>query len=106
MSRYPILVDRFDDKKAPADLAVCEQCDHEQRYDPAEGPPEDVLTCDACGAFRMTHKYDEAIRCAGCDRLGFWDYDGLHGPGPGDYCCSRVCLLQAEYAATLREPTT
>lgn len=91
---YPILVAKWDDKHPP-DLAVCEACGWETRYDPAEGPPEDVLTCGACGAFDMTNKYDVGDACKGCGKLGYFDKVLA-------YCCSRACMLQAEYAESLR----
>ena len=93
MTEYPILVKKWD-AKHPPDLAVCEKCHHEERYDPAEGTPEDVMTCSACGAFAMTSKYDVGSECKGCGKLGYFEK-------VLNYCCSRRCMLQREYLESL-----
>lgn len=98
---YPILVERFDSRTATA--AVCERCHQEITWDPAEGDPYDLCIThqvpktaggtDFCGG-QIVMKYDEGQRCKGCGKLDF------SMPTP-DGCCSRVCSLQAEYAANL-----
>jgi hypothetical protein len=95
MSGYPILVERYD-AKHPADMAICVGCKRERKMDPADGDPYDMcLTCRVCGDGIMW-KYNEADKCPGCGTLGFWDHDVLKG------ACSRKCMLQAEYAASLK----
>lgn len=90
---YPILVERFDDKH-PADLAVCEGCGKTGKWDPTEGDPYDLCAkCESCGE-QVVFKYMEADKCGGCGELGF------HAAELGG-CCSRACMLQAEYAAAL-----
>lgn len=96
--RYPILVDRWDDKH-PADLAVCTRCDATFTVDPSEGDPYDLCTTHGnptlpgdCGG-QIVMKYDQGDRCKGCGKL---DYSM-----PLAGCCSRKCQLQAEYAASL-----
>ena len=101
MSRYPILVERFKGKQAFR--VVCTTCDarHELTGDQVAGEDgyragEGLLACvrqDCDG--RMTYAYMEATRCGGCQRLGFYE-QAL------DYCCSKKCQLQAEYAKKLK----
>ena len=92
MTNYPILVERYD-AKHPADLAVClGKCGREWIYDPSEGDPHDLCLECACGG-AIDFKYLAADKCGGCGSLGF--YPKLNG------CCSRKCMLQAEYAASL-----
>lgn len=91
--RYPILVERF--KPFQGDIAVCERCDHEFKYDPTDGDPEDLcIKHDNCGG-QITWKYDEGEVCRNCRRLGYWAREL-------DFCCSRRCQLQAQYATQLR----
>jgi hypothetical protein len=105
MTRYPILVERFSGKQAL--VIVCESCHTEAVLVADELLNEGLYECPANTELARTAstatrcpgyacmKYDEAERCGGCGRLGFYD-DKLAG------CCSRKCMLQAEYAATLR----
>jgi hypothetical protein len=98
VSDYPILVERWG-KKAPSDRVVCERCHAEFSHDPSEGDPYDLClrhgnpTVGECGG-QLVYKYAEADKCGGCGKLGFYDTKLSH-------CCSRKCMLQAEYAATL-----
>jgi hypothetical protein len=96
MSRYPILVDQWSELH-PSDLAVCEKCDKTMRVDPAEGDPYDrCLKHRACGG-QIVMKYDEGERCKSCRKLDYSMPRELNG------CCSRKCMLQAEYAKSLKE---
>lgn len=93
---YPILVENY--KEDQAAKVVCASCHLELTYwDPSEGDPYDLcLSCDSCGG-GLRYKYQQADRCPGCATLGFYEKTL-------DYCCSRVCQLQSEYAATLKSP--
>jgi hypothetical protein len=91
---YPILVERWD-ANHPSDLVVCETCHDSFRWDPGKGSPDELCAECACGG-PLTWKYDEAPKCGGCGKLGYWS-NVLKG------CCSRACMLQSEYAATLKE---
>lgn len=94
MIEYPILVETYDTQH-PADTAVCEDCHAEHTCDPEAGDPYALcLGCGACGG-RIVFKYLWADRCPGCKRLGWYSNKELQG------CCSRRCMLVAEYAATL-----
>lgn len=107
-TKYPILVPDWDEKH-PADLAICERCEHEFVWDPSEGDPYDL--CARCGqvdstrpggvcAGQIVFKFNMVDSCPGCGKLG---YDAQKVDG----ACSRRCALQAEYAASLttREAT-
>lgn len=100
MSKYPILVAQWDDKH-PADLAICERCEKTFTWDAGEGDPYDLCAkCDfsitpddICGG-QIVFKYQMTDCCIGCGKLGF-DAQAVDG------ACSRVCLLQYEYAQQL-----
>lgn len=93
MSRYPILVAQYDERH-PCDLAICEGCKKTRKWDPDDGDPCDMcIQCKDCGG-DIVFKYVEADKCRGCGKLGFWSKVLC-------YCCSRPCMLQAEYAKTL-----
>lgn len=102
--RYPILVDRWD-AKHPSDMAVCERCHAEFKWDPSEGDPYDLCVKHGNGSLQsecggqIVMKYDEGQRCKSCRKLDHEMPRGLNG------CCSRVCMLQAEYAASLKGRT-
>ena len=89
----PILVDRLSAEQAKR--LRCEKCRHEANLNlPDDLNQEATWECPACGEWAMHFKYEEADRCPNCDKLGFWD-ERLRR------CCSRVCLLQVEYAEAL-----
>jgi hypothetical protein len=94
--RYPILVDRWD-AKHPSDTAVCERCHADFKWDPSEGDPYDLCAThdngSGCGG-QIVMKYTEGERCKACGKL---DYEM-----PLSGCCSRKCMLQAEYAEILK----
>lgn len=96
--KLPIPVERLDGDKPLA--LICQSCDFTRQADPeADGDifsePEMHLACPKCGDGLM-YRYAEADhRCPACGKLGWWE-DVF-----GDGACSRVCHLQAEYAATL-----
>lgn len=100
MTEYPILVERWD-AKHPSDTAVCERCHAEFKWDPTEGDPYDLcakhghLLKSECGG-QIVMKYDVGERCKGCGKLDHEMPRALNG------CCSRKCMLQAEYAAALK----
>lgn len=90
--RYPILVERYAGNQAVT--IVCESCNATAVIDAADLRSDPLYACPAgCGG-HATHKYEEADRCPGCGKLGF--YERVLGG-----CCSRVCQLQAEYAREL-----
>lgn len=92
--RYPILVERYNGKQGIT--IVCERCHAERVIDADELNNEDLYDCPVqCGGSACM-KYAEADKCPSCGKLGFW-----HGTLGG--CCSRVCMLQAEYAKALHD---
>jgi hypothetical protein len=93
---YPILVEKFTGK--PSMTIVCERCHAEDVIDADDLLNEGLYECPRSHVVCVgtaVMKYEEADRCAGCGVLGFYDYAELKG------CCSRRCMLQAEYAAGL-----
>lgn len=91
--RYPILVERL--RLAQAATVVCERCDGKFMWDPSQGDPHDLCSKHGeCGG-QLVYMYDEAPKCKGCGTLG-------HHDKALNYCCSRVCMLQAEYAESLK----
>lgn len=100
MNEYPILVARWD-AEHPADLAVCTRCGYERTWDPSEGDPYDCCIkhegklTDGCHG-QIVMKYDEGDSCRNCGKLDYPLPRGLQG------CCSRRCLLQWEYAESLK----
>jgi hypothetical protein len=101
MSDYPILVEKFTDDQAY--IVVCEDCGLRARLTGDEVAGEvgyraagGFLTCVHGCDGSMTYAYEEALRCGGCRSLG-------HHEKALNYCCSRACMLQAEYAASLTE---
>lgn len=101
MSEYPILVKRFTGQQSLT--IVCEACHTEDVIGEEDILNEGIYLCPldsygkptVCGGFAI-YKYDEGDECPGCRTLGFYDPNALGG------CCSRVCQLQAEYAAELK----
>jgi hypothetical protein len=103
---YPIIIERWTGMQALT--IVCERCHTERVIDADEIYNEDIYECPAdterartasteprCGGLACM-KYVEGDRCKGCRKLGFF-HDALKG------CCSRACMLQAEYAEQLKE---
>lgn len=90
MSDYPILVKEY--KGDQAFTIACPSCHDEWVITADELNNEDTYPC-TCGAL-AGHKFWMADPCKGCGKLGFYDR-------ALDYCCSRVCQLQAEYKEQL-----
>jgi hypothetical protein len=103
---YPILVERWTGKQAMT--IVCESCHAEAIITADELLNEGIYECPAdtelgrqastarrCRGSAIM-KYEEAERCRGCGKLGFSE-ETLAG------CCSRRCMLQAEYAESLHQ---
>lgn len=106
MSDFPVLVERYTAEQALT--IVCERCYAEAVIDADDLLNEGLYECPAdterarrasteerCRSSAVM-KYEEADKCKGCGELGF--FDKVLG-----YCCSRKCMLQAEYAAQLAE---
>lgn len=92
MSSYPILVERY--KRGQASELVCLNCGAEMTVvDPGQFNNDGCYRCSLCGG-EATYKFEEAERCKGCSTLGHYE-EVL------DYCCSRVCQLQAQYIREL-----
>lgn len=91
---FPIPVERWD-AKHPATLLACNSCGEAREADPDEMcTTEPASYCPKrCGGW-MEWAYTEADKCGGCGELGWFDKRLKH-------CCSRKCMLQAEYAETL-----
>jgi hypothetical protein len=105
MTDYPIVVSRFTPKQALT--IVCERCGAEETLEPDELLNEGLYECPAdtelgrrastaprCRGSAVM-KYEEGDTCPSCGRLGFWDR-------ALNRCCSRKCMLQAEYAESLK----
>jgi hypothetical protein len=112
----PVLVERYSGEQAMT--IICERCHTEAVLDPDELLNEGLYECPAdtelsrrasaekrCRGHAIM-KYEEADKCKGCGKLGFYE---SAGPSSNYYapqmvgCCSRRCMLVAEYAATLAE---
>lgn len=98
MTHLPILIAKWDEKHRPTTLC-CSRCDwsREATVDEcgyAEPMYMDDAHCRHCGN-GLEWKYAEGDACRGCGKLDFSHPRELKG------CCSRRCLLQAEYAAAL-----
>jgi hypothetical protein len=92
--RYPILVERLTGDQALR--IACQVCPWETTITAEEIRNERNYGCPQCGG-SADYKYEEADKCPNCGRLGFFSPVLNH-------CCSRVCMLQAEYAETLAAP--
>jgi hypothetical protein len=99
---FPRLVERLD--KRTALMLGCNACGHEW----TASDPDDFISatdfgrqCEKCGSIATEPAYDEAPACGGCGVRGHWVAEL-------DYCCSRACMLQKQYAAELaaRKETT
>lgn len=100
---FPIPVERLDEHTAR--LLACNVCGRCRPATTDEIGMSDALGfCpDRCGGW-LEWAYEEADKCPGCGKLGWFrvalrstDVEPLNG------ACSRVCMLQAEYAASLKE---
>jgi hypothetical protein len=89
--RYPILVERLNSDQAL--VIVCERCHWETEIGPEDIRNEMNYTCSRCRG-PAVYKFEEAERCPNCGEMG-------HYSKALNYCCSRVCMLQAEYAKEL-----
>lgn len=93
MSGYPILIADWTGKQAMT--IVCESCHAEAVITDDDLQNEGLYSCPKhCGGLAV-YKYEQADKCGGCGKLGFYDSK------INDGCCSRVCQLQAEYAKDL-----
>jgi len=102
MTALPVPPDGFPIPVAPGDFTgeacttlACEKCGVTRQADPDEiGMTDGLGACpNRCGGY-MTWAFDAADRCGGCGQLGWF-------PSTLNHCCSRVCMLQAEYAKRL-----
>jgi rubrerythrin len=91
--RYPILVERYRGKQGIT--VICLSCRHESLITPDDLNQDGEWDCFVgCGG-TATFKYTEADhKCPNCGRLGFF-------PNSVKPNCSRVCMLQTEYAQQL-----
>jgi hypothetical protein len=98
VTEYPILVERFP-RGSSLDLGCCD-CGHWwHERDPDRWMMKlDSGDCPRCGSFDITSRYEEADKCPGCGKLS----QELDKRGPLKGACSRVCMLQAEYAEQLK----
>jgi hypothetical protein len=93
---YPILIEHYTGKQSMT--IVCKDCHTERVLSPDDLSNEGIYHCAACDAWNATYKYEEADKCPNCGTLGFYE-------AVLDYCCSRVCQLQTEYARDLKART-
>jgi len=104
-TEYPILVAEWTGDQPLA--IVCERCGTEAVIGPDDLLNEGLYECPAdterarrastdprCRGSAVM-KYEQADQCPNCKALGFYRREVNAG------CCSRSCMLQAEYAATL-----
>lgn len=92
---YPILVENLVGDKALT--IVCEGCHAEDVITDDDILSDGYYRCPKrCGSGHAVYKYEFGQKCKGCGRMDFSMPDSLAG------CCSRKCMLQAEYAETLR----
>jgi hypothetical protein len=99
---FPILVARWD-KDHPADLAVCEDCGYERKWNPEDGDPYDLcIRHHGCGG-QIVMKYDVGEACGNCGTLAYSHpvKRKMEGERYSRSFCNRACLLQAEYAEAL-----
>ena len=95
MTEYPIPVERYRGDQALT--VICETCCAETVVDSDNVLSDGFYGCPAdCGGL-ATFKYAEADRCPNCKKLGWFPEALSH------HCCSRVCVLQWEYALSLKE---
>lgn len=88
---YPIPIERYDLNAT----IICESCLAQTQIDPTDFGNDGVYSCPKeCGG-TATFKYAEADACPNCGELGFY-----FSPALGRHC-SRACMLQAEWKATL-----
>lgn len=92
MEKYPILVERYEGNESVT--IVCTSCDTQELLDPSDLNHDAQWPCEKCPG-TMIFMYEEADRCPNCQRLGFYSDFPTKG------CCSRVCMLQMEYAESL-----
>ena len=92
---FPILVAKWPTHPNASLQLGCNGCGHVW----SEADPEDAMAknecgvCPRCGTFDIAFRYEEGVACKNCGKL---DHEM-----PVEGCCSRACLLQAEYAKTL-----
>lgn len=93
--RYPRLTEAFRDGQATR--LACNGCGvtWQGTFEEVSSVMAWPYACPKCGKFEVVVAYDLADRCKGCGRLGFYHEDL-------DFCCSRRCMLIAEYAEFLR----
>lgn len=95
---YPILVRDFTGMQSLT--IVCERCHAEEIIEADDILNEGLYSCPrgivACGGTAVM-KYEVADECPSCKTLGF--YESTVNAG----CCSRICMLQVEYAKVLGE---
>ncbi len=92
--RYPILVERLDSSNAL--VMGCNGCGRQVKIDDPDRFIEavDCGSCPHCDAFSdFVPAFEPGSRCKGCGKMAIEQ--------PVDGCCSRRCVLQAEYAARL-----
>lgn len=96
-SRYPLPVERYTGQQSLT--IICESCGAQEVVGPDDVHNDGLYNCPVdCGGVAV-FKYAEADRCPGCGELGWYDHNVLKG------ACSRRCMLQAEYAATITKRT-
>lgn len=93
---YPILVERL--AAGQALVIACQSCHAEATITADQILNEANYECPkGCGGSAF-YKYDEGDKCPNCGKLGYWSHTHvLKG------CCSRLCMLQWEYAQQLAE---
>lgn len=93
--KYPILVELLTGDQAL--VIVCQSCNAEMTIGAEDIRNEEDYGCARCGGWAV-YKYVEADhKCPNCGELGFFS-------AALEHCCSRSCMLQAEYAKTLTVP--
>lgn len=93
---WPVLVEHYEGHQALT--IICEACYAEEIIHASDLLNDGLYSCPRrCGGYAF-HKYEEADACRSCKTLSH----DIDPSGPLKGCCSRVCLLQAEYAESLK----
>ncbi len=97
LDRYPILVEKFGIRANSLKLG-CDACGYSWMPKDVDEhlAAVDYGFCPRCGSGEIFPAYDTAPKCGGCGKLGYHEKQL-------NYCCSRTCMLQVEYAESLKK---
>ena len=93
---YPILVERLSAEQAFG--IACYACGHTWRAPDVDDFIKQIEYCghcERCNSPKIGPQYEPGMRCPNCQKLA------MEFPKSANGCCSRVCMLQWEYAQQL-----